>query len=550
MLGHSSQIISLNPKGRVLLGTFYVVSAYLVGLQIVKERYLIIFWLLFLLQIVFFVKVLKDNSFILRDNQAGVYIPDRISGQDFKTPLLITLMGILILNIIAPGNPTIFEHFFANLTIILAILPTFVYLRRPDIVPFMPMLGAIYVLLYASPIFVHRNYDMINIGDLFYSLVYPAGIKKGIVLSAVGFFSLLLSYYKIPGRKIGRFIPKLSIYLDLQKAKSYSIFLGILGLICTYTKWRVTIPMVVSQVFNLVESLSIISIGILFILQMKKKLDFIGKGILWGIFVPAKILMESASGHAYCILKPIMFIFLAYWVFRKGIPWKWVLIAVIIGIPLIAATKGEFRELTWVEKRSGWSSFQDMIDRIAVYPSTFWRYMTGQIPYGDSFEYFMLRTSRVAEFGRVINYTPQLVPYLKGESYRILTLWRSVPRLIYKDKPIGSDIELYGHRYDVQHPTDYTSSSRLPQLIEMYINFGPMGVVIGMFLVGIAYRTFYEMLCHPSAGEGGLLIAIFIFVKLLDIEGDLSVLVMVVYDLIFFILILSPIRSKGVYAGT
>lgn len=89
----------------------------------------------------------------------------------------------------------------------------------------------------------------------------------------------------------------------------------------------------------------------------------------------------------------------------------------------------------------------------------------------------------------VTNFTPEEVPFWKGYSYKIL-LTKIIPRLLWKDKPsdtLGND---FGHRYKILNSEDQGTSWNMPVLNEFYVNFGFVGVLIGMLMLGIILRIF------------------------------------------------------------
>jgi hypothetical protein len=159
---------------------------------------------------------------------------------------------------------------------------------------------------------------------------------------------------------------------------------------------------------------------------------------------------------------------------------------------------------------------------------------------GNGYKFFVSRTAHcLLSFAHVVDLTPKVVPYWMGKSYRAL-LWAPIPRAIFPWKPAITIGQEFGHRYSFLHPTDHTTSYNLSQLVEMYVNFGFIGIVIGMFLMGIIYRALYEMFCGPESGEGGLLIGIYIFTKLSIIESNFST---VFGNIIYFAILLVIINK-------
>ncbi|MBM3733828.1 MAG: O-antigen polysaccharide polymerase Wzy [Acidimicrobiia bacterium] len=101
------------------------------------------------------------------------------------------------------------------------------------------------------------------------------------------------------------------------------------------------------------------------------------------------------------------------------------------------------------------------------------------------------RISTVRLLDRVVSETPDQVPFFAGKTLRPL-LYVPIPRLIWPDKPsegIGNQI---GHLYRILNPGDMTTSVNLPWIVEFYINFGLVGVVLGLglsgFILGVLAR--------------------------------------------------------------
>ena len=62
----------------------------------------------------------------------------------------------------------------------------------------------------------------------------------------------------------------------------------------------------------------------------------------------------------------------------------------------------------------------------------------------------------------------------------------------------------------------------LPQLVELFVNFGWTGVLLGMAAIGALYRVLYARLNQPGVGEGTTLLAAVVFAELVNIESDFS----------------------------
>ena len=148
-----------------------------------------------------------------------------------------------------------------------------------------------------------------------------------------------------------------------------------------------------------------------------------------------------------------------------------------------------------------------------------------------------MRLAQFTIFGEVIADTPAMVPFWRGESlYPIL--FKPIPRFIMPDKPEELSGGWFGHRYGLITAANTTTSINLPQIVELYGNFGLTGVVAGMFLFGLIYRLLIEMYVHPGMGLGALVGGIYISSRLLDIGSAASLtLGAIPWSIIFIALI-------------
>ncbi|MBT9175134.1 MAG: hypothetical protein DDT22_00808 [candidate division WS2 bacterium] len=440
---------------------------------------------------------------------------------------LILVLVIIGLNVFAPGEPTIFQRLLASLILVLGFVPAFTYIKRNESgIPFLPLLGVIYSIYYALPIFTLEEYA------IKFTALPQASLEKALLLATLGFLMLLLSYYKLPGKSIGRHLPRISIYWNPQKAKFWAIILCFFGLLINYLSLIVQVPTQFTAVILFLSQLSIVGMGVLFILQLHGNLNWAGKLLLWAVFLPIIILFKLGTGSIAQILFIIIFLSLTYWHFRRKIPWKTAVGGALLFIALLSV-RGEFRELTW----GGVYAEISPIEKGMLFSELVF---TERELYTIGFELALTRIAHnILTFGHVVDLTPETVPYWMGKTYLTL-LWTPIPRVIFPWKPEKTLGQEFGHRYGFLNPFDLTTSYNLPQLVEMYANFGVIGVIIGMFLVGIIYRALYEMLCHPKAGEGGLLIGLFIFMGLTNIESDLPV----VFGSLFYNIILLVIINR------
>ena len=92
-------------------------------------------------------------------------------------------------------------------------------------------------------------------------------------------------------------------------------------------------------------------------------------------------------------------------------------------------------------------------------------------------------------------HTPEPLPFLRGETYAPL-LYKLVPRIVFADKP--RDVDDLGERYGFERRNS-TNNVKVHQLGEFYANFGLLGVLAGMGLLGLLYRALHALFHRPGA---------------------------------------------------
>ncbi len=102
------------------------------------------------------------------------------------------------------------------------------------------------------------------------------------------------------------------------------------------------------------------------------------------------------------------------------------------------------------------------------------------------------------QFSRVVELSPEKVPFWQGETYHSLFLgW--VPRVFWGDKPKEIWGNEFGRRYHLLPPENKSMSMNLPWLVELYANFGTKGVVFGMALIGLFLSFLERLLNRPDS---------------------------------------------------
>ncbi len=108
------------------------------------------------------------------------------------------------------------------------------------------------------------------------------------------------------------------------------------------------------------------------------------------------------------------------------------------------------------------------------------------------------RVENLSSLGVVVSNYEKLAPYeaAYGLENNIINdlLYSFIPRFIYPDKPNASDVRAYGDLYFNYGDNSFT----VTPFGDLLRNFGPLGVPLGMFVLGIYFRVVYSSLIESK----------------------------------------------------
>jgi hypothetical protein len=411
--------------------------------------------------------------------------------------------------------------------------PTFDFMRRkPKQAPLFPIINLLYFVYFGLPVFI----DTIMVKSRTYEV---EEVTTAVALTIAGVLLMQLAFYS-PFGKMVDVLPNLKMPLELHRIAWFCIVLAFVGVsLSAYvlTSAREIAPTFKALANALIRTPLLFLSGML-VLHLRGQLTLPQRVSAAACYV-AYVLLSLASGALAQVawaLAPMFFVYAA----EKGtIPWRIGVLCFVLAMPF-AYSKHAFRR----ETRN-----RDVgpLDRVALFLD-----LTVQQAGADSDRFVenvsresKERTSYLGALSFVINQTPRRVPYWDGDTYRVM-FWSFVPRVFAPDRPdqpLGQD---FGHRYRLLHPQDHHTSFNCAHIVEMYINFGPIGVLCGMLLIGLYYRALYALFNHGQGGDGMLILSSASLGGLLNIESEASaVLVGAFHSSAFFFLVL---RLVGVFS--
>ena len=432
-------------------------------------------------------------------------------------------LGALIagLNLYAPANPTLGVRILASAAIALAALPTWLWLAGVDRnLPFMPFFGMVFSTYFIVPVFVLHDYRTLwSLADT------PAPlIAAALRYILIGLACVMAGYYGPHHLLLAPALPRVTMrWRRVGPLKLAGAAFGLLGMaVYIYGSRSLSDSLQMFVAFG--GELCMVGLALLFAMQLFGALDRISKLFLWLVLVPARLLIGLASGLTSQGLIVMLLLIFLYSAVRRRIPWTLILAGGLVFI-VVRPVETAFRLATWNGGASGNDSqlarsrlLLEMVGD-AIVPMM---EGGGSGAYDNAMEISTRRLGAdVLTFAAVLHDTPGFVPYWDGASYYPLLL-KFVPRFVYPGKPKEVTGQTFGHRYGLLDPDNFETSYNLPQLIEAYINFGPLGVIVVMFLFGVFYRAVQTVFVHPGMGFGALVAGVYLSIMPLQVESAAS----------------------------
>jgi hypothetical protein len=424
-------------------------------------------------------------------------------------------IALIALNLYAPAPPTILERVFASAMLASLALPIWLWMSGADrTIPFMPFLTLVFAYYYALPVFLSRQYAT----GLFRPPVAEHFITLALGYSLLGLYCMFAGYYGPARWLFAPILPRLNLrWRDERVVRVVALILGVGGLFMSSSHVLALLPGSLAQIGAYASDLSTVGICTLVALQLAGRLDWITSTFVWGFLTPVRITIGVGTGLISSGLTVALAVAMMFASVRRSIPWKTLLLGTAV-LFILRPAEVPYRAAIW----GGELSDAGAIEKIRLYGDIFYHItIGGAVGPQVLIEFTSMRLAQFPLLGEVIADTPALVPFLGGESYYPI-LFKPIPRVILPDKPEEVSGQTFGHRYGLIDAMDTNTSLNLPQIVELYANFGLTGVIAGMFIFGLIYRLLIEMYVHPGMGLGALVGGVYVSSKLLDIGGAAS----------------------------
>ena len=403
-----------------------------------------------------------------------------------KIPFYIIATAILFLlyQSITSIKPSL-TIVLANVVIILGLLPFYFYIKKKNFenLPILELQGVFYALTFgyvALQEFTRRQ------------IITDKEINITLGYMIIGLLMMYLSFYYLsPLLLKGKVKP-----LQLKKIKLKVMDLKSFAFIYTviFIFYNLFIPIKLDSINTILSLLSVFSKGILFYLLIQGKVSFNEK-----ILITALILFDIITGLTAGVLAAfsslLVFIAIIYIHLKKKIPYALGLIVIVFFV-LMQTIKVQYRDIVWFGGSRDFSTFE----RIEILYDLITNYYSkpgGSVEQAKDAAYY--RIDHLGTTAIVISSTPDPVSYQYGLTYYPI-FTKFIPRILWKDKPEEYTGNIWAKWYGLLNPYDFRTSYNLPWFTELYINFGPWGIIFGMLFFGLFLRFLVIIFSASSNG--------------------------------------------------
>jgi hypothetical protein len=383
------------------------------------------------------------------------------------------------------GGPVVIS--VIGLAVIVSVFPLLWNLRNGDD-PFEPVviLGGIFFLYYPLNAF---GIVVLNFGPAFPAFQSNSGrllapYTTGLIIIIFGIMAFYAGYYSVRKQATRRLVPTVpsrkpvpmylliiwifsaGVYLSflLGLAPAGNAFLGVLA------GWHHYVP------------------AMFLVLYYHREYNF-SRGIIISLVLFEFLILTAVEFQLDQVLVQIIFLIVAYNYAGPGLTYK--KLSSISGITVILFPVAVIFE----RLQSGFS----LSDALFFSESSIDGY----------FQAFVSRFIGTEALTLIVDRTPDAVEYQLGDTL-LLTIYSLVPRVIWPEKPSIIMCGLNNIYFSGRGPSAGTCSAMtVPG--ELYWNFGTIGVVIGLFWLGLLIGLLYRLFIEQISGSTHLSIAIVLY---------------------------------------
>jgi hypothetical protein len=246
------------------------------------------------------------------------------------------------------------------------------------------------------------------------------------------------------------------------------------------------------------------------------------RGVIWlllGISIGILCIKLAISGGKVALIQPFLE---AAIVFHYGKRRFRIWEMLTIGVPIVMLAFGvvNFYRFVVVGHLGSPKNLADVVSRVSS-ASDLLKAEHGTGAQQSALEQMVDRNAGTDALALIMKYTPHPFPYVYGQHWLEIPL-TFIPRQIWKGKPINMPSAEFESTY-MGEPSNYNGFSSMHLIGDLYRNFSIVGILCGMFFLGVLLRAFY-LFCSPCRENGtGLFLYAALFPEIIhSLESDLG----------------------------
>jgi membrane protein implicated in regulation of membrane protease activity len=365
---------------------------------------------------------------------------------------------------------------------------------------------------------MHASLDPVAYGRL---LVDPL---PGLLMALAGLPLLLIGYYALPARSLQRVAARLPDWNERPAILAAGLLM-VVGAVALsqvfqsgsyfFLATTTSQPSTDQSVVGFLQGLFFVGLTILAIVAFRSK----RRALVWAVLIIALACSIALlpTGRRYWLLYAAAAVVIPYHFYRRAIPVKLIVVALLALVFVLYPVGQLYRTASTSVLNSGPSQVPGLVQRVA---SDLSRMTPGEY----------LDFSLTSAFGRV-NYAliltrleetyPQREDYLYGQTY-LPAVTSLIPRYFWQDKPTFDYYNQFGRSTGILLPTDTGTTVLFSSVGELYLNFGPFGLIVGMLLYGLLFKSLYSVVQMSGSSPSAVLLYGLVFLDLVRVEGPLG----------------------------
>lgn len=448
---------------------------------------------------------------------------------------ILSASGVLIFLCRSPVAPR--AHALGIVLLAICLFPVALYVRRRDQqVPFFPLICLAYASVFVVPLWRGAHTE----SEYGYLLLSPRVASTVLIYIGIGVSAMILGYYAtgVARPVFGR--PFLDWNLDPKWATRLAVF-SVLGDVFLNQMtllnrgdflgpFKQPVAIVCNAHFG---------IAILAALYFRSGLARLGY-LLYGAVILRGVVALYMTALSEMIM-PVAVVLCLQWRYKKKLPLRLLLIAGALYI-LIQPAKITTRARVLNTGEGAGSA----IGRLQVFAEEFKKFWfggqedSGRRAESESWD----RLTGLNNFAVVSEMTPSVIPYWGGSTYRYLAV-SLVPRFVWPEKPFAQDAQnWYALAYGFLKPEQIGRTwFGMHQIIEVYLNFGLLGLFLIMPAVGAFYRSIAILFSESGSGDAGQVVVVTLLTGFVNIEtASAGLLGGVIQNLAVYSILLIAVR--------